>query len=99
MISNGMAARISAQLNRELYSAYFYLGLSAQAETMNLKGTAAWFMAKHAEERFAAALFVGGSERRSDSTSPNCRPALISSASLSRKPLIAMLTLLLGTIR
>lgn len=50
MISNGMAARISAQLNRELYSAYFYLGLSAQAEAMNLKGTAAWFMAKHTEE-------------------------------------------------
>jgi ferritin len=50
MISNGMAARISAQINRELYSAYFYLGLSAQAETMNLKGTAAWFMAKHNEE-------------------------------------------------
>ena len=51
MISNGMAARISAQLNRELYSAYFYLGLSAQADAMNLKGTAAWFMAKHAEEQ------------------------------------------------
>ncbi len=50
MISKGMAARISAQINRELYSAYFYLGLSAQAETMNLKGTAAWFMAKYNEE-------------------------------------------------
>jgi ferritin len=50
MISNDMAARINAQINREMYSAYFYLGLSAQAETMNLKGTAAWFMAKHAEE-------------------------------------------------
>ena len=50
MISNGMAAHISAQLNRELYSAYFYLGLSAQAEAMNLKGTAAWFLAKHTEE-------------------------------------------------
>jgi ferritin len=50
MISNGMAAHISAQLNRELYSAYFYLGLSAQAEGMNLKGTAAWFLAKHTEE-------------------------------------------------
>jgi len=50
MISNEMAARIGAQLNRELYSAYFYLGLAARAETMNLKGTAAWFMAKHNEE-------------------------------------------------
>jgi ferritin len=50
MISNSMAAQINAQLNRELYSAYFYLGLSAQAEAMNLKGTAAWFMAKYSEE-------------------------------------------------
>ena len=50
MISNAMAERLSAQINRELFSAYFYLGLSAQAETLNLKGTAAWFMAKHNEE-------------------------------------------------
>jgi ferritin len=50
MISKPMAALISAQINKELYSAYLYLGLSAQAETMNLKGTAAWFMAKHSEE-------------------------------------------------
>ncbi len=50
MISNDMAARINAQINREFYSAYFYLGLSAQAQSMNLKGTAAWFQAKHGEE-------------------------------------------------
>jgi ferritin len=50
MISNDMALRINAQINREMYSAYFYLGLAAQAETMNLKGAAAWFMAKHGEE-------------------------------------------------
>jgi ferritin len=50
MISIEMANQISAQINRELYSSYLYLGLSAQAETMNLKGTAAWFLAKHREE-------------------------------------------------
>jgi ferritin len=50
MISDDMASRINAQINRELYSSYFYLGLSAQAEAANLKGTAAWFMAKHNEE-------------------------------------------------
>jgi ferritin len=50
MISNAMAAAINAQINREFYSAYLYLGLSAQTETMNLKGTAAWFLAKHGEE-------------------------------------------------
>ncbi|EGV32176.1 Ferritin Dps family protein [Thiorhodococcus drewsii AZ1] len=50
MISEEMANRINAQINREMYSANFYLSLSAQAETMNLKGVAAWFFAKHGEE-------------------------------------------------
>ena len=50
MISSDMATRISRQINLELYSAYLYLGLSAQAEATNLKGTAAWFLAKHSEE-------------------------------------------------
>jgi len=45
-----MAADLNTQINREIYSAYFYLGLSAQAETANLKGAAAWFFAKHGEE-------------------------------------------------
>jgi ferritin len=59
MISKDMAARLGEQVNRELYSAYFYLGLSAQAETMNLKGTAAWFMAKHNEEMGHAMKIYG----------------------------------------
>jgi ferritin len=50
MISQDTAALIGAQINRELYSGYFYLGLSAQAEIANLKGAASWFMAKHSEE-------------------------------------------------
>ncbi len=50
MISNDMAASINAQINREFFSAYFYLGLSARAEAANLKGAAAWFLAKHGEE-------------------------------------------------
>jgi ferritin len=50
MISQDMAALLGAQINREFYSAYFYLALSAQSETMNLKGSAAWFMGKHGEE-------------------------------------------------
>jgi ferritin len=50
MISDAMSARMNAQINRELYSAYYYLSLSAWAESANLKGTAAWFMAKHSEE-------------------------------------------------
>jgi ferritin len=50
MISTDMAGSLNAQVNRELFSAYFYLALSAQAETANLKGTAAWFFAKYGEE-------------------------------------------------
>ena len=50
MISKDMTAQLNAQINRELYSAYFYLGLSAQADRANLKGAAAWFFAKHGEE-------------------------------------------------
>ncbi|NEV62497.1 ferritin [Thiorhodococcus minor] len=50
MISQEMASRINAQINREMYSANFYLALSAQAEAMSLRGVAAWFFAKHGEE-------------------------------------------------
>ena len=50
MISNDMSEKLNHQINREMYSAYFYLGLSAQAETANLKGAAAWFFAKYGEE-------------------------------------------------
>jgi ferritin len=50
MISNNMSEKLNAQINREMYSAYFYLGLSAQAEASNLKGAASWFFAKYGEE-------------------------------------------------
>ena len=50
MISKDMTTSLNAQINREMFSAYFYLGLSAQAEAANLKGAAAWFFAKHGEE-------------------------------------------------
>jgi ferritin len=59
MISNDMAALIGVQINRELYSAYLYLGLSAQTDSMDLKGTAAWFLAKHGEEMTHALKMFG----------------------------------------
>ena len=37
MITKEMAASINAQINREFFSAYYYLGLSAKAEEANLK--------------------------------------------------------------
>ena len=51
MISNDMAARMSAQVNMELYSAYFYLAFSSQAESGSLRGASDWFMAKYYEEQ------------------------------------------------
>jgi ferritin len=50
MISNAMAQRLNGQVNREFYSAYFYMSMSAHSESENLKGIAAWFMAKYDEE-------------------------------------------------
>ena len=50
MISREMTALVNAQINRELFSSYFYLNLSAHAEASSLTGVAAWFMAKHHEE-------------------------------------------------
>ncbi|KAA6184819.1 ferritin [Thiohalocapsa marina] len=50
MISKTMAKKLSDQINREFYSAYLYLSFSTEAEGMNLRGAAAWFLAKHGEE-------------------------------------------------
>jgi ferritin len=50
MISNAMAQRLNGQVNKEFYSAYFYMSMSAHSESENLKGIAAWFMAKYDEE-------------------------------------------------
>jgi len=50
MISNAMAQRLNAQINKEFYSAYFYMSMSNHSESGNLKGTATWFMAKYNEE-------------------------------------------------
>lgn len=58
MITSAMAAQLSAQINREFYSAFLYLSLSTEAEAMNLRGTAAWFLAKHGEEQMHARKMV-----------------------------------------
>ncbi|NCA69454.1 MAG: ferritin [Sphingobacteriia bacterium] len=58
MISTTMATKLSEQINREIYSAYLYLALSTEAEEINLRGTAAWFMAKHGEEMAHALKMV-----------------------------------------
>jgi ferritin len=50
MINAKVAEAFNRQINRELFSAYFYLGLSAYSESLGLRGVASWFMAKHREE-------------------------------------------------
>ncbi len=57
MISAKMAEALNGQLNKELYSAYLYLGMSAWSESKGLKGFANWFYVQYQEETFHAMKF------------------------------------------
>jgi ferritin len=46
-----MEEALNRQVNRELYSSYLYLGMSAYFESVNLKGFAGWMMVQSGEER------------------------------------------------
>ena len=50
MIGKKIAKELNKQLNREFYSAYFYLSMSAYSDFLGLKGCANWFMMKNHEE-------------------------------------------------
>ena len=50
MLSERMMEALNAQLNRELYSAYLYLSMSAYSTFKGLKGFANWFMVQYQEE-------------------------------------------------
>lgn len=50
MISKEMAKALNEQLNKEFYSAYMYLGLSAYAKTLSFNGCASWFNIQYQEE-------------------------------------------------
>jgi ferritin len=50
MIPKKMEAAINEQINAELYSAYFYLAMSAWCENHNLKGFANWLRVQYQEE-------------------------------------------------
>jgi len=50
MVSDTIQDALNAQINRELYSAYAYQALSAQAEEAGLKGVANWFAVQMQEE-------------------------------------------------
>ena len=50
MLSKKMVKAINEQINRELYSAYLYMSMSAYSNVLGLKGFANWFMVQYHEE-------------------------------------------------
>jgi ferritin len=57
MISEKMQQLLNEQLQKELYSAYFYLSMEAYLEEQNLKGFAHFFRVQLQEERDHAMMF------------------------------------------
>jgi len=57
MLNSEVVAKITSQLNFELYSAYMYLDISNYYADENLAGFANWFMIQTQEERDHAMLF------------------------------------------
>jgi ferritin len=57
MIGNKLQKAINKQINKEFYSAYLYLAMSAEATNKGLKGAGAWFLAQYQEETGHAMKF------------------------------------------
>lgn len=57
MISKKLAARINLQINRETYSAYLYMAMSAKMSDDGYTGIAKWFMTQYHEEMFHSMKF------------------------------------------
>jgi len=50
MLNKTMATALNEQMNREFYSAYLYLSMSAYSAYIGLKGAANWFYVQYQEE-------------------------------------------------
>lgn len=50
MISAQMADRLNEQLNKEFYSAYLYLSMSANCSSIGFNGAGHWFYGQYQEE-------------------------------------------------
>jgi ferritin len=50
MLSKKMVEALNKQLNKEIYSAYLYMSMSAYSTFIGLKGFANWFMVQYQEE-------------------------------------------------
>lgn len=54
MLGKKMEEALNAQVNREMYSAYLYMAMSAYSNLIGLKGFANWFMVQYHEEMLHA---------------------------------------------
>lgn len=57
MITKKMEKAINKQINNELYSAYLYLAMSADATLKGYRGSATWFFVQYQEETGHATKF------------------------------------------
>lgn len=57
MISKKMADRINEQINKEMFSAYLYMAMSAKMSEAGYKGVAKWLMIQYHEEMFHGMKF------------------------------------------
>ena len=59
MLSKKMQDAMNEQINKELYSAYLYLSMSAYCESINLSGFGHWMRAQAGEEQEHAMKLYG----------------------------------------
>ncbi len=57
MLNKKMEKAINGQINKEMYSAYLYMAMSAYANAHGLKGIARWFLVQYHEEMVHAMKF------------------------------------------
>lgn len=65
MISDKMVKGITRQINREIYSGYFYLAMAAYAQDIGLSGVANWFRIQLQEELSHAEKFYNYLQQQS----------------------------------
>lgn len=58
MLSQKLHEALNAQINAEMWSAYLYLSMSADAEAKGLKGIANWFYVQFREEQDHARIIM-----------------------------------------
>ena len=50
MLSKNMVEKLNHQINREIYSGYFYLGMASYALELGLNGVSNWYNVQVQEE-------------------------------------------------